>query len=60
MIHKIVLARLATLFGVAPTNAAPPVAREIVNLASGLRVDVIAASNAWRQGGFLWTDNHSG
>jgi hypothetical protein len=60
MRHKILLAGLAMLFAVSPANAAPPAAREIVNLASGLRVDVIWASNAPLQGVFLWPDNRSG
>ena len=60
MRHKILVAGFATLFGVSPKNAAPLAAREIVNLASGLRVDVTWASDAPLRGVFLWPDNRSG
>ena len=58
--RKLILAGLAVLLGAVQANAASSSAREIVNLASGLRVDVIWASNALMQGVFLWPDNTSG
>jgi hypothetical protein len=58
--RKVILAGLAALLSVGQAYADPPTLRKIVNLASGLRVDVIGASNAWLQGSFLWPNNASG
>jgi hypothetical protein len=64
MVSKLVLAVLGALLGVAPSNAlAQPYkvapAREIVNLRSGLHIDVMWASQAPMQNVILWPDNAS-
>jgi hypothetical protein len=58
MLSKAFFAGLALLLSVGHAYAS--VAREIVNLATGLRVDVKGASKAPMTGAILWPDNASG
>jgi hypothetical protein len=59
MARRLILAGLTTLLMAAQAQAQVPI-REIVNLRSGLRADVVWASTVPTQGTFLWSDNASG